>query len=510
MLRFLRRGQRWLTAAIVLSIGAVFVFYMGWGAPSGGGLAGGAVIAVGPYSFGAREFEREREGRERALQEALGERFDPRRMRELVDSQTSQMLVQRALLALEGESLGLGVSKQEMQRSVAPYFRGDDGRIDRQGFDYFVEREYGTHKAFLDDQRMRELALKALRLLRSAADVSDGEARESLRRRLEQVRIAFVAIDASRPPEGFAPGEAEIAGLLASREADLRALFEERSGTYSVPEQVHARHVLVGVDRDADEAEVARAHEKAEALLARLRAGEDFAELARAESDDPGSKEKGGDLGTFPRGRMVAPFEEVAFALEPGALSEPVRSDFGFHLIRVEERLPAVSRSFEEVREELARELLSREAAIGRARARADALAARLAAGEDLEAAARADEIAIERSGFLRRRPDGYVPGLGAAPELLARAFALEPGKSAPQVFEVQGPQDQPKLALVKLLERTAPPPEEIEAQLAAEREALLERRRDTLVEAWIGARRDALAGSGDLLVDLAALPRYR
>ena len=138
MLRFLRRGQRWVTAAIVVAIGGVFVFYMGWGAPRNGSLSTGAVIQVGPYGFGAREFEREREGRERALQEALGEKFDPRRMRELVDSQTSQMLVQRALLALEGESLGLSVSRQEMQRSVAPHFRDASGKVDRKGFDYFV------------------------------------------------------------------------------------------------------------------------------------------------------------------------------------------------------------------------------------------------------------------------------------------------------------------------------------------------------------------------------------
>jgi peptidyl-prolyl cis-trans isomerase D len=492
---------------MVLTIGAVFVFYMGWGSPRDSSLAGSAVIQVGPYAFGAREFEREREGRERTLQEALGERFNPRAMRELVDSQASQGLVQRALLALEGESLGLSVSKQEMQRSVAPYFRDAGGQIDRKGFDTFVEREYGTHKAFLDDQRMRELALKALRVMRGAADVSEAEARESLRRRLEQVRIAFVAIDASRPPEGEAPGEAELADWLSTREAEARALYDERSETYAVPEQVHAHHILVGLDRDAGEAAVTGARQKADALLARLRAGEDFAELARTESDDPGSKEKGGDLGSFPRGHMVAPFEEVAFGLEPGALAEPVRSDFGFHLIRVEERQAAVTRSFEEVREELARELMTREAARRRARELADKLSEKLAQGEDLEAAARAEPLAIERSGFLHRRPDGYVPGLGAAPALLARAFSLEPGQSSAQVFEAEKEQ---KLALVKLLERNQPSPEEIAAQLETERQALLERKRNTLVEAWIDSRRSSLTSSGELLVDLAALPRYR
>jgi len=504
VLRFLRRGQRWLTGAIVLSIGAVFVFYMGWGAPQSG-LSAGAVVQVGPYDFGPREFEREREGRERQLQEALGEQFDPRQMREFVDSQTAQMLVQRALLALEAESLGLTVSKEEMQRSVAPFFRDPDGRIDRDGFDYFVEREYGTHKAFMDDQRMRELARKALRVMRSAADVSEAEARKSVQSRLEQVRIAFVALDATRPPEGFEVNQADLAALLATREAEVRALYDERSETYAAPEEVHARHILVAADRDAEEAEVEAARQKAEALLERLRGGEDFAELARAESGDPGSKQKGGDLGFFPRGRMVAPFEEVAFRLEPGALSEPVRSDFGFHLIRVEERRAAVTRSFEEVREELARELLTREAARSRARELADRIAQKLAGGEDLEAAARAEGLTLERSGWLRRRPDGYVPGLGAAPELLARAFALEPGTSAPQVFDAQE-----KLALVKLLERSSPAPEEIAAQVEQERRSLLERKRTALVETWIDSRRSALAASGDLLVDLAALPRYR
>jgi peptidyl-prolyl cis-trans isomerase D len=235
----------------------------------------------------------------------------------------------------------------------------------------------------------------------------------------------------------------------------------------------------------------------------RAQAGEDFAELATELSEDMGTKRSGGDLGFFERGQMVGPFEEAAFALEVGSHSELVQSTFGFHIIKVEEKRAAVHQPFDAVSDELARELLVREVTQRQAREVAEALSAAVRDGQSLEEAARGRELNLERSGFLARRPDGFVPGLGPAPELLAAAFAMEPGESSSHIFEAG---DQ--LALVQLLERKEPDPIEIESQVEALRNSLLDEKRITRADAWLNSRREVLVADGQLQVDLDALER--
>jgi hypothetical protein len=228
-------------------------------------------------------------------------------------------------------------------------------------------------------------------------------------------------------------------------------------------------------------------------------------DVALEVSEDPGSKDQGGDLGFFPRGRMVKPFEEAAFSLEPGTVSEVIRTSHGLHLIRVEEKRAAMVVPFEEARESIARELIARDRAQKRARSQAEALAQEIRAGKSLIDAAREAGISIERTEPFRRRPDSYVPNLGAAPDLMTAAFALrEQAPSCPEVFTVQGDQ----LVLIQLMERSEPTPEELAAQLNEERERLVTERRNQIEQIWIADRRDSLAARGRLLYDLKALER--
>jgi len=502
MLRTIREGQRWLTAIFVAAIGGVFVFFL---VPGMGrrGPSGGAVLEVGPYSFGVFEFEAERARRVAQYEEALGDEFDASALEDTLNDLTAQVLIERSILALEAQKLGLLVAKGEIERAVmaSQNFRGPDGRFDREAFSEFAQHEYGSERNFMVDQRLGMLAGKMARVLRANVRVSEGEARDSLRRRLEEVRIAFVALDDSRPAEGGEVTDEQVAEFLAEREEEARNLYHERSETYDLPEQVRARHILLKLASDAGDAEVAEVEARAQGVLERLRADEDFAEIAAEISEDPGSKDNGGDLGLFRRGQMVKPFEEAAFSLEPGTLSDLVRSDFGIHIIRVEEHTQAFQVPFDEVRETLARDLLAQEAVGELHRALAEKLAAAVKSGQSLEEAARTAELTLERSGWLRRRPDGFVPGLGAAQDLMIAAFALAPGESSDRVFEVGD-----KLALLQVLERQTPGEAEVESALENEREQLRNQKLSLLAQSWINERRRDLVESGDLAVDMSPL----
>ncbi len=151
---------------------------------------------------------------------------------------------------------------------------------------------------------------------------------------------------------------ADVAATVEVSEEELRAAYEAEKERFETVEERRARHILIAVEDEQEDA----ARATAEAVVARLRAGEDFAAVAAEVSTDAGTKAQGGDLGWMGRGILVGPFEDALFGLEVGQLSEPVRSEFGFHVIRLDEVRAGDLRPFEAVREELAAETRTREA----------------------------------------------------------------------------------------------------------------------------------------------------
>jgi peptidyl-prolyl cis-trans isomerase D len=505
MLKILRGGQRWLTGLFVIAIGGVFVFFLGLGGPLSG-RSQRTLIEVGPYRFGDGEFERVRSRVEAAIQQQMGEAYDARDLAETIDGLAARDLVNTALLALAAQDMGLTVSKSEIEQLVLadPSFRDAAGRFDRAEFENWVSWVYGSQSSFMQDRRMILLAHKMRGVLAGLPHVSAGEARQTAVAELEEVRLIFVVLDGADASGAEVELETElIMAAVAERGEELERLYDELRSRYDVPEQVRARHILIQVARDADEAEIEARRAAAQDALDQLAAGADFAELARDLSDDAGTQESGGDLGFFGRGQMVPAFEEAAFALQPGQTSELVRTDFGFHVIRLEERREGQHRTFEEVREELAEELLQREAREIRARTEAEQLAEAIRSGASLEEAAREREIDLKRSGGLSRRADGFVPGLGAAPDLLASAFDLAPGESSPRIFEVNG-----KLALLQVAEHRMPAEVEVTARMDEVRERLQETKAELRADDWVNARRTALIEADQLYVDLEPLRR--
>ena len=139
----------------------------------------------------------------------------------------------------------------------------------------------------------------------------------------------------------------EIAGDIEVTPGEINDFYTTNPQNFAIPEQVRARHILIKVEETAEEAVIAEAEEKIVKIRQEAISGADFTELAKKHSEGP-SGPRGGDLGLFPRGQMVKPFEEVAFTIKPGEISEPVRTQFGFHLIKVEEHQDAGAVSEEE------------------------------------------------------------------------------------------------------------------------------------------------------------------
>jgi peptidyl-prolyl cis-trans isomerase D len=502
MLKVLREGQRWITAFFVVAVGAGMVFYLGGGGGSGQ-RAPGSIVVVGDEAFGMREFGRARAQREAMFQQQLGPEFDSRAMSDTLDQFAVQTLVEGAILSREASALGIAVAKSEIERSISssPYFMDEAGRFDPDQYKTWVEYEFGNQRSFIREQRSAMLAQKFIRTVSQLAQVSDGEARQAAIRRMEQVQIAFVTFGAKTPPADFEPDPEALAAFISDQERKLQALYEKRSGLYNMPEQVRARHILLSVGEDASDEETEEVRLRAEGILEQIREGADFEELASELSEDAGSKANGGDLGFFARGQMVKAFEDASFSLEPGTVSEPVKSEYGYHIIRVDEHRDAQQRSFEEVREELAMELMGLEVAQTESRAIADRIAEAIRGGASLEDAARAEQLTLHRSDRIQRRADGYIPDLGASEAVMAAAFNMEPGESSDRVFEVGD-----SIALIQVMERFPPDESAVEAAIDQERTLLASQKQQAYLNTWVNGARAELAEDGDLIVNLAPL----
>lgn len=500
MLESFRKGQRWLTLIFVSVIGLVFVFFFGVGGTFGPPTpTGGAVVQLDDVRLTTRDFQRERQNTEARLREQLGDAFDQMGAERYVDSQALGSMVNSLVLAAAAEEMGLHVTRDEVRRVVqsSPGFIDAEGRFSPEAFNYFAEREYGTQREFIRNFTRALLGQKLIQLLLSQTSVSDDEIDLWTHYDLDEVRIAYVALDETTLPADVSLSEEEVEAWASEHDADLRATFAEREEALAEPERVRARHLMVRVPADASPEEEAEARSRAEAARARIEGGEPFAEVAAEVSEDVATASEGGELGVFAPGSHDPAVDEAAFALEPGGLSEVVRSDYGFHVVQVDERLPGTQPTFETERLALAREALAAERARELAVERAEALAAAVEAGQSLEDAAREMGLTLERPPALKRRPDGYVPGLGAAEALLTTAFTLDEGESSPEIFEIDDQQ-----VLIQVLDREIASAATVAAEREARRERMLAEKQNQVLDAWLGRYRSELERSGRLRVN--------
>jgi len=406
-------------------------------------------------------------------------------------AQALERLIQDALIRREADALGLAVSEQELIEAITamPELQRN-GQFDRSLLERIlqIQGDRGTfEKAVRRDivtQRLRNLVIDAVR-------VSAGEVESEYRFQYAQANLAYVRIAAAEiaaeieltdeelqthleanearylgPPRvrvrylAFRPSD--YSELAMPEPAEIEEYYDDNLTTaFTNPERAKTRHILIRAGAEASDEERAAAKAKAEALLARAQAGEDFATLAEADSDDSGSATRGGDLGWFERGRMVPEFDQVAFTLEPGTLSEVIETSFGYHIILVEERDPGGPQTLAEARDEIVA-ILSKDRGLEIARSEADQVQRAIVNGETLVEAA--GERTLEETPLFAAGP--IVPGLGQAEAFNASAFALGIGEvsdliEANDVVYILEPLEH--------TDRQVPPLDEIRARVEAD-----------------------------------------
>jgi peptidyl-prolyl cis-trans isomerase D len=502
-----RKGQRWLTLIFVSVIGLVFVFFLGVGGSFGPSTpSGNSIIELDDIRLTSRDFAREKYNTENRLRQQLGDGYDQVGAERFVDGQAFGALLNSVILEAAATDLGLRVTQEELRRLVQtnPTFIDEEGRFSTAAFERFAEYEYGSQRAFIQTFTRGLLGQKLVSLLIGQTGLSDAELDLDTRYELEEIRLAYVALETTSLPPEESLEESEIETYAEEHEDELRTQFDvqsvynsETGENLGEPERIRARHILFRIAADAPADEEASVRERASAALERITAGEDFVAIAVEVSEDTGTAQNGGDLGLFARGANDAAFDEAAFALEVGAISDVVRSGHGLHVIRVDEKIEAVTFSFETQRLALAREAATRAAALERATVIGEALAAAIRVGSSLEEAARAQGVDVTRTPSLKRRADGFVPGLGAGEDLLPTAFTLRAAESSPEIFELPD-----RHVLISVIDRTDPSAETLITERGTRRERARVAKQNRVLQAWINDYRSKLESAGRLRVN--------
>ncbi|MBE0502941.1 MAG: SurA N-terminal domain-containing protein [Desulfuromonadales bacterium] len=404
MLGIIRQKQKTFLVQIVFwAIIATFVgtIFLVWGkgddAPAGDDFA----AKINGQAISMTDYQRSYENIYRMYQNLYGEAFTPAIESSLnLRKVALDSLIDQVLLQQEAEKMKLKVGKQEIVEAIAriPAFQVN-GVFSRDQYVQVLRAQRMTADQFEAMQKQELFVEKARQSLEGRAVATDADVDAEYAERNEKVNLALLRLDpalfAGRvkiDPVGlesfFAdhkesfrlPETAKISYLIVDTKAfatgvelsetDLEKYYQRHLDRFEVPEQVRAAHLLIRVPQGATAEVQAEKRALIESLREKALQGEDFAALAKRHSEDPGSGVQGGDLGFFSRGTMVPSFESAAFALNVGAISGVVTTDFGYHLIRVSARQEAQLKPLAAVVEEVrvgAQEAKGRELALEKA-----------------------------------------------------------------------------------------------------------------------------------------------
>ena len=454
MLDRMRRHRDWLKWSLGLVCVAFVLFYIpDFLRGSGADAASSDTIAkVDGHEIKSGEFRRTYQAQLQAYRSAYGGNMNEQLLKQLgVERQILQQMVDERAALAEADRLGIIVSDEEVRQRIfaMPAFQENGGFIGEARYQQLLrmQRPPMTPSEFEDNVR-RSLAVENLRAsLTDWLSVPDKELEREYRRRNDKVKLAVVSFTADSFRTQVTASDAEIASHFEAHkadfkipekrkiryllididamrakvvvpQADIERAYNNNSQQYETPEQVRASHILLKTEGKDDAAVKA----KAEELLKQARGGADFAELARKSSED------GGDLDYFGRGRMVPEFDSAVFAMQPGTISDLVKTQYGYHVIKLVDKKNATTRPLSEVRQQLA-DQLAYERAQAQAADLAKSLEKQIGKPADLDKVAKAQGLSVQESGFFAR--DEPILGLGPSPEAANRAFEMKPNDVA-------------------------------------------------------------------------------
>jgi len=382
-------GYRILLGAVVLVLGGSMLLYLVPQGPAtgGGGLSSDTIAKIGDQSVTTQDIQQQLSQMERANQ-------IPPQFRGIAAQQILQQLVRQKELEYEAKQLGITVSDQERADRIKMYlpmaFNGGTF-IGMDQYTQLVQQRFQLPVATFEELvRQGLLEEKFRKLVTDGISVGPEELKDEYRFKNEKVKLDYALIKPEDLEAKIAPTDAEIKAVYEKNKSKyqvperrsvryalldvnqlrqtlqipddvLKQQYQANLQQYEVPDQVHVQHILLKTVGQTD-ALVEETRKKAEDVLKQAKKGAKFDELAKKYSEDPGSKDKGGDLGWIRHGQTVPEFDKAAFSLAPGQISDLVKTQYGFHIIKVLEKQNAHTKSFDEVKDSIRTPLLLTEA----------------------------------------------------------------------------------------------------------------------------------------------------
>ena len=394
MIRFLQRDSRVVKAFFVVIIGMASISMVVYLIP---GLTGQNAAAADTYAVVYPHWYSKLFSSGSTVSQQLVEKMARAQLQQqrypdnpmilgLFEDRVGKQLVQQAILLDEAEKLGIRATEDDVRQ----YLRtGSAGQVLFPGGNYIGDDKYAdlvatrfnmTVAEFQEDVRHDIMIRRLQALITAGVSVGDQEVRDNYRKGAIKIKFDYAVISADDVRKGINPSDSDLesffkknsaryasavpeerkityfaftpndlpGGVPTPTQQEIKAYFDAHQSEYQTPEQARSRHILIKVDAGADPKADAAAKAKAEALLKQIQAGANFAELAKQNSDDPGSKDSGGELPFAQRGTMVPEFDKAIFTQKIGD-TQIVKSQFGYHIVQVEERKPAHSQDISEV-----------------------------------------------------------------------------------------------------------------------------------------------------------------
>jgi peptidyl-prolyl cis-trans isomerase D len=470
MIRFLQKDSKAIKVVFWLIIGATcitMVVFLVPGILSDPGSTGtGTYASIRPAGFLGRYFAfgSSREITNQEVTQIAGrlaeQRHYPEQAIPFLMPQAAQALIQREILLQQADKLGLKVTASDIRHELREgpwsiYFFPKGQFIGQERYADFVDQQLHMSTAAFEKQVGSELEIARLEaLITGGVFVSDKDAADNYRRDNTKIKFDYAVLNGEDLRKQIDPSDADLQKFFKQNAARYKdAVPEARKisyiaftpdqvpgGTpqitdqqaqqyyqahlkdYQVQDQVKVRHILISVPKGADASTDAAAKAKAEDVLKQLRAGGDWNALAKKYSDDPGSKNTGGELGFLQHGVTVPEFDKAAFSLNPGQISDPVKTQFGYHVIQTEEKQTAHTKPFDEVRGTILATMV-RDKEAQAAQAFASSLVSE-AQKNGLAKTAAAHHLQVVTTDYLAQ--GAIAPGLADSSKLMGEAFTAK------------------------------------------------------------------------------------